>query len=109
MNGKFCKNPKLANADDFFTSGLNIPGSTINLVGSNVTNVNVNVTPDMVNTPIVMTAMARNGPAGLVHSMAVMCVNGPIGLAPSGFVARVPTVIPAEKLEKFTRLNFKRW
>ena len=41
VNGKFCKNPKLANANDFFTSGLNIPGNTNNKVGSNVTTVNV--------------------------------------------------------------------
>ncbi|CAK9187045.1 unnamed protein product [Ilex paraguariensis] len=46
VNGKFCKNPKLAKADDFFFPGpkmlgLNIPRSTSNRVGSNVTPVNV--------------------------------------------------------------------
>ncbi|KAL5566811.1 hypothetical protein UlMin_029975 [Ulmus minor] len=41
VNGKFCKDPKLATADDFFTSGLNIPGDTSNKIGSNVTTVNV--------------------------------------------------------------------
>jgi quercetin dioxygenase-like cupin family protein len=37
VNGKFCKDPKLANANDFFFSGLNIPRSTANPLGSNVT------------------------------------------------------------------------
>ncbi|GMN25897.1 hypothetical protein TIFTF001_001097 [Ficus carica] len=47
VNGKFCKNPKLANANDFFTSGLNIPGNTYNKVGSNVTTVNVDRIPGL--------------------------------------------------------------
>ncbi|XP_021898197.1 germin-like protein subfamily 1 member 14 isoform X2 [Carica papaya] len=42
VNGKFCKDPKLATADDFFFSGLTKPGNTTNRVGSNVTTVNVN-------------------------------------------------------------------
>ncbi|XP_059651028.1 putative germin-like protein 2-1 isoform X1 [Cornus florida] len=41
VNGKFCKDPKLATANDFFFSGLNIPRNTSNLVGSTVTPVNV--------------------------------------------------------------------
>jgi quercetin dioxygenase-like cupin family protein len=41
VNGKFCKDPKLATADDFFFSGLNIPRNTSNPVGSTVTPVNV--------------------------------------------------------------------
>ena len=47
MNGRFCKNPQLVNADDFFTSGLNIPGDTNNRVGSNVTTVNVDRIPGL--------------------------------------------------------------
>ena len=47
MNGKFCKDPKLATAEDFFTSGLNIPGNTKNKVGSNVTTVNVDRIPGL--------------------------------------------------------------
>ena len=39
--GKFCKNPAMVSANDFFFSGLNIPGNTGNKVGSNVTLVNV--------------------------------------------------------------------
>ncbi|EOY10783.1 RmlC-like cupins superfamily protein isoform 2 [Theobroma cacao] len=41
VNGKFCKDPKLAKAEDFFYSGLNIPRNTSNPVGSTVTQVNV--------------------------------------------------------------------
>ncbi|XP_062003565.1 germin-like protein subfamily 1 member 11 [Rosa rugosa] len=41
VNGKFCKDPKLATADDFFFSGLQIPRNTSNPVGSNVTAANV--------------------------------------------------------------------
>ncbi|KAF5444019.1 hypothetical protein F2P56_036526 [Juglans regia] len=41
VNGKFCKDPKLASANDFFFSGLNIPSDTSNLLGSNSTAVNV--------------------------------------------------------------------
>ncbi|GLT55226.1 hypothetical protein SLA2020_283670 [Shorea laevis] len=41
VNGNFCKDPKLVNANDFFFQGLNIPRSTANQVGSNVTLLNV--------------------------------------------------------------------
>ncbi|WRX25589.1 Cupin 1 - like 10 [Theobroma cacao] len=41
MNGKFCKDLKLATAEDFLLSRLNVPRNTVNLVGSVVTPVNV--------------------------------------------------------------------
>ncbi|XP_022743492.1 germin-like protein subfamily 1 member 7 isoform X3 [Durio zibethinus] len=41
VNGKFCKDPKLATANDFFFPGLNIPGNTANQLGSKVTLVTV--------------------------------------------------------------------
>ncbi|KAM7524851.1 hypothetical protein LguiA_014753 [Lonicera macranthoides] len=41
VNGKFCKNPKFAKADDFFFSGLRNAGNTSNPVGSAVTPANV--------------------------------------------------------------------
>ncbi|XP_034680527.1 germin-like protein subfamily 1 member 13 isoform X1 [Vitis riparia] len=42
VNGKFCKDPNLTVAEDFFFSGLDKPGNTsINPVASNVTTVNV--------------------------------------------------------------------
>ncbi|KAG4176402.1 hypothetical protein ERO13_A11G242450v2 [Gossypium hirsutum] len=47
VNGKFCKDPKLFNAEDFFYSGLNIPRNTSNPVGSTVTPVNVAQIPGL--------------------------------------------------------------
>ncbi|GLT25508.1 hypothetical protein SLA2020_006300 [Shorea laevis] len=47
VNGKFCKDPKLVTANDFFFSGLNNPGNTGNAVGSNVTTVNVDTLPGL--------------------------------------------------------------
>ncbi|KAG4983570.1 hypothetical protein JHK82_028403 [Glycine max] len=41
VNGKFCKDPKFAYADDFFFGGLG-PGDTANAQGSKVTAVTVN-------------------------------------------------------------------
>jgi hypothetical protein len=45
-NGKFCKDPKLATANDFFLSGLNIPKNTVDVLGSNVDLLNVDNIPD---------------------------------------------------------------
>ncbi|KAF2295665.1 hypothetical protein GH714_033513 [Hevea brasiliensis] len=47
VNGKFCRDPMLATANDFSFSGLNIPGNTSNKVGSNVTLVNVDKMPGL--------------------------------------------------------------
>ncbi|KAG6738394.1 hypothetical protein POTOM_058010 [Populus tomentosa] len=47
VNGKFCKNPKMATANDFSFSGLNIPRNTENRVGSNVTLLNVDQIPGL--------------------------------------------------------------
>ncbi|XP_062084303.1 germin-like protein subfamily 1 member 20 [Humulus lupulus] len=47
VNGKFCKDPKLVKADDFFFSGLNTPRDTNNPVGSNVTQFNVDKIPGL--------------------------------------------------------------
>ncbi|XP_022847722.1 putative germin-like protein 2-1 isoform X2 [Olea europaea var. sylvestris] len=37
VNGHACKDPKLVQANDFFFSGLHLPGNTSNAVGSRVT------------------------------------------------------------------------
>ncbi|XVF57029.1 hypothetical protein PTKIN_Ptkin06aG0170000 [Pterospermum kingtungense] len=47
VNGKFCKDPKLVKPEDFFYSGLNIPGNTSNQLGSKVTPVNVAQLPGL--------------------------------------------------------------
>ncbi|ERN01876.1 hypothetical protein AMTRI_Chr06g175400 [Amborella trichopoda] len=41
VNGKVCKDPKLATANDFFFAGLDKPGNTSNPLGSKVNPVNV--------------------------------------------------------------------
>ncbi|KAJ0078491.1 hypothetical protein Patl1_23057 [Pistacia atlantica] len=46
VNGKFCKDPKLAKAEDFSFSVIK-PGDTNNPVGSNVTTVNVEQIPGL--------------------------------------------------------------
>ncbi|PSS30209.1 Germin-like protein subfamily 1 member 13 [Actinidia chinensis var. chinensis] len=47
VNGKFCNNPKLAKAEDFFFSGLLTPRNTSNPVGSTVTQANVAQIPGL--------------------------------------------------------------
>uniref|UniRef100_A0A2N9ELC0 Cupin type-1 domain-containing protein n=1 Tax=Fagus sylvatica TaxID=28930 RepID=A0A2N9ELC0_FAGSY len=47
VNGKFCKDPNLATADDFFLSGIDIPRSTSNPLGSNVTRITVDQIPGL--------------------------------------------------------------
>ncbi|KAE8659996.1 Germin-like protein subfamily 1 member 7 [Hibiscus syriacus] len=47
VNGKLCKDPKLTVAEDFFLTGLNIPGNTSNPVGSMVTPANVEKIPGL--------------------------------------------------------------
>ncbi|XP_030952951.1 germin-like protein subfamily 1 member 11 [Quercus lobata] len=42
VNGKFCKDPMLTTSDDFFISGLDIPGNTENQLGFSVNLVDVN-------------------------------------------------------------------
>ncbi|KAH9728226.1 Germin-like protein subfamily 1 member 18 [Citrus sinensis] len=47
VNGKFCKDPKLARADDFFFSGLDKPGNTANRLGVDETDANVEQIPGL--------------------------------------------------------------
>ncbi|RVW98240.1 putative germin-like protein 2-1 [Vitis vinifera] len=47
VNGKFCKDPKLATPNDFFFSGLRVPGNTSNKLGSMVTPANVAQIPGL--------------------------------------------------------------
>ncbi|XVF30940.1 hypothetical protein REPUB_Repub16aG0102300 [Reevesia pubescens] len=47
VNGKFCKDPKLVTAHDFFFSGLDKARNTSNAVGSRVTPVNVDQIPGL--------------------------------------------------------------
>ncbi|XVF57023.1 hypothetical protein PTKIN_Ptkin06aG0169400 [Pterospermum kingtungense] len=47
VNGHVCKDPKIANSDDFFFTGLSIPKNTSNPVGSTVTPVNAAQVPGL--------------------------------------------------------------
>ncbi|KAH9728218.1 Germin-like protein subfamily 1 member 14 [Citrus sinensis] len=47
VNGKFCKDPKLARAEDFFYSGLGKPGNTANRLGVDETDANVEQIPGL--------------------------------------------------------------
>ncbi|KAF6169546.1 hypothetical protein GIB67_028097 [Kingdonia uniflora] len=58
LNGKACKDAKLAQAEDFFFPGLHLVGNTSNSVGSKVTPVNVAQLPGL-NSPTCL-RRARN-------------------------------------------------
>ncbi|XVF42422.1 hypothetical protein PTKIN_Ptkin01aG0361500 [Pterospermum kingtungense] len=64
VNGKVCKDPKLATAEDFFFRGLNKPGNTANQLGSKVTPVNVLQMPGL-NTLGISLARIDFAPYGL--------------------------------------------
>ncbi|XVF42394.1 hypothetical protein PTKIN_Ptkin01aG0358700 [Pterospermum kingtungense] len=67
VNGKFCKDPKLVKAEDFFYSGLNIPRNTSNPVGSIVTPVSVAEIPGL-NTLGISLARVDFAPNSGLHS-----------------------------------------
>ncbi|KAB1206453.1 Germin-like protein subfamily 1 member 13 [Morella rubra] len=64
VNGKFCMDPKVVTANDFFFPGLQIPGNTANRLGSNVTLVNVDKLPGL-NTLGISLARIDFAPYGL--------------------------------------------
>ncbi|XP_050369747.1 putative germin-like protein 2-1 [Argentina anserina] len=47
VNGLICKDPNLVDANDFFYSGLDIPGNTTNVFGSRVTSIRANQIPGL--------------------------------------------------------------
>ncbi|KAF3621179.1 putative germin-like protein subfamily 1 member 7-like [Capsicum annuum] len=47
VNGKICKDPKLATTDDFFASGLNVSGNAVPVFGIAATIVDVNSMPGL--------------------------------------------------------------
>ncbi|KAK9999245.1 hypothetical protein SO802_018848 [Lithocarpus litseifolius] len=65
VNGKFCKDPTTVTANDFFFSGLNIPGNTAaNKLGSSVNLVNIDKLPGL-NTLGISLARLDFAPYGL--------------------------------------------
>lgn len=65
MNGKFCKDPKLAKADDFFASGLNVRGNAVPQFGFAVKVVDANNMPGL-NTLGISIVRSDLVPQGLV-------------------------------------------
>ncbi|XP_010463901.1 PREDICTED: germin-like protein subfamily 1 member 5 [Camelina sativa] len=65
VNGKFCKDPKRVTANDFYTSGLNVPGNTSTGPGSTITAVTVERMPGL-NTLGVGIARIDMAPGGQV-------------------------------------------
>ncbi|XP_057962355.1 germin-like protein subfamily 1 member 11 [Malania oleifera] len=64
VNGKICKDPQLATADDFFASGIHMPRNTSNPLGSLVTIFNDDVVPGL-NTLGVSIARVDFAPGGV--------------------------------------------
>ncbi|XP_065875200.1 putative germin-like protein 2-1 [Euphorbia lathyris] len=64
VNGLSCKDPKMADASDFFFSGLDIAGNTTGAVGSKVTPVNVAQIPGL-NTLGISLARIDYAPGGI--------------------------------------------
>ena len=93
MNGKVCKDPKLATPNDFFFSGLRLPGNTSNKVGSMVTPANVAQIPGL-NTLGVSLARVDYAPYGLnpphIHPRATEILTVLEGTLYVGFVTSNP-------------------
>lgn len=93
VNGKFCKDPKLVAANDFFFSGLHNPRSTTNQLGSNVTLLNVDVIPGL-NTLSTSLARIDFAPYGLnpphIHPRATEILVVLEGTLYAGFVTSNP-------------------
>ena len=93
VNGLACKDPKLANAEDFFFTGLNKPGNTTNKLGSKVTQVNVAQIPGL-NTLGISMARIDFAPNGLnpphTHPRATEILTVLEGSLYVGFVTSNP-------------------
>ncbi|XP_052191241.1 putative germin-like protein subfamily 1 member 12 [Diospyros lotus] len=93
VNGKFCKDPKLATAKDFFFSGLLKRQSTANPLGSTVTPVNVMQIPGL-NTLGISLARLDFAPNGLnpphTHPRATEVIVVLEGALFVGFVTSSP-------------------
>ncbi|KAK8983625.1 hypothetical protein V6N11_074027 [Hibiscus sabdariffa] len=93
VNGKLCKDPKLAVADDFFFSGLNKPGNTSNQSGFSVTPVAVDQIPGL-NTLGISLARIDYAPNGLnpphTHPRGTEILLVVKGTLYVGFVTSIP-------------------
>ncbi|KAH7838936.1 hypothetical protein Vadar_032929 [Vaccinium darrowii] len=100
VNGYVCKDPNLVQADDFFLSGVNVPGNTSNALGSYVTHFFVANYPAL-NTLSVSMARIDYAPYGLnpphYHPRASEILTVLEGTLEVGFVTS-STYNPANQL-----------
>ncbi|KAK4738133.1 hypothetical protein R3W88_001830 [Solanum pinnatisectum] len=93
VNGKICKDPKLATADDFFFSGLNVSGNPATLFGFAATRVDVTTMPGL-NTLGISIVRADLEPQGLVpfhtHLLATALITVLEGTVYAGFLVPDP-------------------
>ncbi|KAJ4837506.1 hypothetical protein Tsubulata_049228 [Turnera subulata] len=93
VNGFACKNPVMVEANDFYFSGLHIPGNTSNVVGSRVTPVTVSQLPGL-NTLGISMARIDFAPLGLnpphTHPRATEILTVMEGSLLVGFVTSNP-------------------
>lgn len=94
MNGKICKDPKLAHADDFFTWGFNISGETIyKRYGYATKIVDINNMPGL-NTLGISIVRADLEPKGFIqfhiHPRATEIINILDGTLYAGFLLLLP-------------------
>ncbi|MCD9639865.1 hypothetical protein HAX54_024777 [Datura stramonium] len=105
VNGKFCKDPKLAKADDFFASGLNVSGSAVPQFGFSVNVVDVNNMPGL-NTLGISIVRADLEPQGLVplhtHPRATELITILEGTLYAGFL--VPDTVNIFKSRLFSKI-----
>uniref|UniRef100_A0A2N9GNW0 Cupin type-1 domain-containing protein n=1 Tax=Fagus sylvatica TaxID=28930 RepID=A0A2N9GNW0_FAGSY len=90
VNGKICKDPKLAKADDFYFGGLNIAGNTENIFGANFTPVTVDQIPGL-NTLGISVARVDYAPKGQTppHTHTTKNVTCWGGFSRGGLVKRL--------------------
>ncbi|KAG6382726.1 hypothetical protein SASPL_157567 [Salvia splendens] len=93
VNGFACKDPKLVVADDFYMSGLNVPGNATNPIGSKVTPANVAQIPGL-NTLGISMARIDFAPWGVnpphTHPRATEILTVLEGTLEVGFVTSNP-------------------
>ncbi|XP_015084170.1 germin-like protein subfamily 1 member 13 [Solanum pennellii] len=93
VNGKICKDPKLATADDFFFSGLNVSGNESTLFGFATTHVDINTMPGL-NTLGISIVRVDLEPQGLVplhtHLLATELITVLEGTVYAGFLVPDP-------------------
>ncbi|KAF3616931.1 Germin-like protein subfamily 1 member 14 [Capsicum annuum] len=108
VNGKFCKDPKLATADDFFLAGLNVSGNPLPGLRSFVKLADINSLPGL-NTLGISLVRADFAPYGLIpphtHPRGTEIIVVLEGTLYVGFLA--PDTMNPFKTQSFTKILSK--